>query len=145
MYFRKMPAFNLDLDDQERFELEKRDFEKTRSKQHPKDIEVAENEELTWIYLRSSREFFSDTAFEAVLQDGKLLSSHWGFKLEDIRSDLPVQLLYGSLDKNVALAHGKETASRIGANASLKVEEETHGSLTMNRREAFMKDLVALL
>ena len=78
----------------------------------------------------------------AFAQDGRLISTDWGFRVEDIRPDLPVQLWYGKLDSNVPVIHGEQTAERLGPNAHLRVEDETHWSINVNWREQILEDLL---
>ncbi len=66
----------------------------------------------------------------------------FGFRIEDIRPDLPVQLWYGKHDVFVPLYHGETIANRLGDRANLRVEDETHASIFYNWREQFLEDLV---
>ena len=77
-----------------------------------------------------------------MLQDGKLIASEFGFRVEDIRPDLPVRLWYGKLDTFVPCHHGEQIAARLGSGAHLRIEDETHASLTIMWRKKVLEDLV---
>ena len=85
------------------------------------------------------------------MQDMKILASDAGFKVEDIRKDLKVQLWYGREDGNVPLSHGVEVAKRLkagaeGENESDRVvlrikEDETHASIFWDYRDQFIAEM----
>lgn len=118
-----------------------KDFSKSKSTAHEKDLEVMTNEDNARLFLRSARESFAQ-GFDAALQDGRVLSTDFGFRIQDIRPDLPVQLWYGKQDVFVPLNHGETIARRLGDRANLRVEDETHASIFFNWREQFLEDLV---
>ncbi|MCJ1336017.1 hypothetical protein MMC09_001292 [Bachmanniomyces sp. S44760] len=134
----------LDLTDKERLERFQRDFSKTASKTHPKDVAFFGNVDRVQLFLRTARESYAQ-GFDALAQDGHLVSTNFGFRVEDIRSDLPVQLWYGKLDTHVPLRHGEQIAARIGANAHLRIEDETHASIVLNCQNQIMEDLVGAM
>lgn len=81
--------------------------------------------------------------FDGLLQDGKVMCMDYGFRIEDIRPDLPVQLWYGKLDTFVPLNHGVQIAARLGGRAHLRVEDETHASISGQRMKGeILRDLV---
>jgi hypothetical protein len=107
-----------------------------------KDLEVMKDEDILRLYLRSTRESFAQ-GFEATLVDGRVMCTDWGFRIEDIRPDLPVQLWYGKLDTFVPLNHGVQIAARLGGRAHLRVEDETHASISGQRmKQEILRDLV---
>ena len=138
-YWQRQPAARLDLTDERRLELLLQGV--SRSKMHEKDLEVMKDEDTLRLFLRSARESFAHGC-DGLLQDGKLMSIDSGFRIKDIRPDLPVQLWYGKHDTFVPLNHGEQIAARLGGRAHLRVEDETHSSIQVNFREEILKDLV---
>lgn len=135
------PAARLKLPVEERMEQLKREF--SQPDLHEKDAAIFRGpDDLLRLYLRSSQEVFS-RGFDAWLLDGQLLSQDFGFRIEDIRPDLPVQLWYGKLDTNVPVTHGEQTAARLRGKVQLRIEDETHTSIVVNWREKVFEDLVA--
>jgi hypothetical protein len=66
------------------------------------------------------------------MQEGRILTSDWGFRLEDIRSDLPIQLWYSKKDSNVPFQMGEVIAGRLGSRPKFFVkEQETHLKLVL--------------
>jgi pimeloyl-ACP methyl ester carboxylesterase len=140
-WFSRDAAARLDLTDDERLELLQRQFSKTKSKADPKDVAFFTDLDRMRLFLRSYREVYAQGS-AAMGQDGQLLCKDFGFRIEDIRSDLPVRLWYGTRDNHVPLNHGKQIAARIGSGAHLRTEEETHASIVMNWSEQILEDLV---
>lgn len=106
---------------------------------HEKDIAFMKS---AWppLSLRSSRESFSQ-GFEGIWQDGKLMCMEFGFRIEEIRHDLPVDLWYGKLDTFVPPNHGVQIAARLGENAHLRLVDETHASIVINQIKDIFEDL----
>lgn len=140
-WFGREPAARLELSDDQRLELMLRNFNKNRSKTHPKDVAFWGDIDRLKLYLRTAREVYSQ-GFDGLIQDGHLSSVDFGFRVEDIRSDLPVQLWYGKLDTSVPVRHGQQIAARLGSNADLRVKDETHTSILTNWEEHIMEELV---
>ncbi|TAQ91199.1 hypothetical protein B7494_g488 [Chlorociboria aeruginascens] len=140
-FWQREPTGRLDLTDEKRLELWLQRESKPKATVHEKDIELLKDEDFLRVSLRSCRESFAQ-GFEGVRQDGKLISSDFGFRIEDIRPDLPVQLWYGKHDTFVPLNHGVQIAARLGGRAHLRVEDETHGSISMNLKRQYLEDLV---
>ena len=138
--FKSEAAGRLDLPDEKRLELMYEQF--WNSNPHEKDVKVWEDIDFPRLSLRSAREAF-DQGFEGFLLDGKLMALDFGFRIEDIRKDLPVRLWYGLLDVNVPVAHGNETAARLSdGRVHLRVEDDTHTSVYVNNLERILKDLL---
>jgi pimeloyl-ACP methyl ester carboxylesterase len=136
------PAGRLDLTDEKRLELLLQSVSKSEGTAHLKDLEVMNDEDFLRLYLQSSRESFAH-GFEATLQDGRVMCMDWGFRIEDIRPNLPMRLWYGELDTFIPLNHGLQIAARLGGRAHLRVEDETHASISGQRmKEEILKDLV---
>jgi pimeloyl-ACP methyl ester carboxylesterase len=135
-FWQSQTCGRLDWSDEKRLERHMKDF----STAHEKDL-VMTDQENARRFLSSARESFAQ-GFDPALQDGRLLSSDFGFRIQDIRPDLPVQLWYGKQDVNVPLDHGETVAKRLGDRAHLRVKDETHASIFFNWREQFLQDLV---
>lgn len=140
-FLQTWPGARLDLSDSQRLELLQQEIKKSRATYHPKDSVFIDDEDTLRLSLRSQRESFAQGC-DAVLLDGKLMSSDFGFRVEDIRPDLPVQLWYGKHDTFVPLRHGEQIAARLGGRAQLRVEDETHASIPINFREEILRDLL---
>lgn len=141
-WFGRAPDAQLHLSDEQRFDLIQQQFSKSNA--HPKDVEVLKDGKELWLYVRASRQAFVQ-GLDGFAEDGRLLSMDFGFRVEDVRPELLARLWYGKLDTNVPLTHGEQIASRLGGNAYLRVEDETHTSLTLNWRRDILKDLVGIL
>jgi len=66
----------------------------------------------------------------------------FGFRIEDIRSDLPKKLWYGKMDTFVPLNHGEQIAKRLGGSANLRVLDETHASIFFNNRKEILEHMI---
>jgi pimeloyl-ACP methyl ester carboxylesterase len=139
-WFSRDPAAQLHLSDEKRLELIQLGFEK--STPHPKDAEVYRDGKEFRILNYASRQMFKQ-GMDGFVQDGRLISMDFGFRIEDVR--VPVQLWYGELDTSVPIVQGEEIARRLGEYGKLRVEEETHASITMNWREQILEELVKSL
>lgn len=141
LFLQREPAGRLDWSDEKRLELTQQAVLKSSATSHPKDVELWTDEGFLRLSLRSARESYAQ-GFDGVLLDGKLACMDFGFRVEDIRPDLPVQLWYGKLDSDVPLNHGLQIAARLGGRATLRVENETHGSISQKWKR---EELEALL
>jgi pimeloyl-ACP methyl ester carboxylesterase len=138
-FYRHDPTGRLDLTDEQRLELM---LQPSRLKAlNEKDLEIMRDEDILRMVLRSTREAFAQ-GYDWIRQDGKLMCTDFGFKIEDIRHDLPVQLWYGRQDTNVPCNHGEQIAARLGARAHLKVLDETHSTIFFNHRKEILQDLI---
>ncbi|OCK75658.1 alpha/beta-hydrolase [Lepidopterella palustris CBS 459.81] len=142
-WWQREPAGRLDLTDEERLEILVQHISKSKASANKKDLEVMD-EDVLRMSLRSARECFSH-GYDAAVQDGRLMSTEWGFRIEDIRPDLPVQLWYGKQDSSVPLNHGEQIAVRLGGRAHLRVEDETHASLQIKYQEEILENLIRSL
>ncbi|EEQ31504.1 alpha/beta hydrolase fold protein [Microsporum canis CBS 113480] len=142
-YLKRQLAAHLDLSDEQRFQRLRQEVLRDKS-MHEKDREIMNDESTLRLFLRTSRQSFSQGA-DAVVQDGQLMCKDLGFRVEDIRPDLPVQLWYGKHDVAVPLNHGIQIAARLGGRAALRIEDETHLSIWANCSEQVLKELVRCL
>lgn len=140
-YFSRDPASNLELSDEERLELWRQNLDV--SKTHPKDLEFLGDIDMMRSAFAISRQSFAQ-GLEAFALDGQLLCMDPKFRVEDIRTDLPINLWYGELDRSVPVGHGEETARRLkGDKVRLHVKDETHSSLQVNWWPGVLQELLA--
>jgi hypothetical protein len=112
---------------------------------NPKDREILGDEDTCRMMLRSGRETFKQ-GFEGAQIDGQAMCGDWGFRVEEVRKDLPIRLWYGKIDKNVPVQHGVEIERRLSGMAKLRIEEQdTHASIFLNWREEILKEIVGLM
>lgn len=145
--FLRGPAWDMELGDEERLEGCWRAFD--MAKAHPADVETARRAEYwDWVrlFLCSAREALAQGE-GGFLDDSAVLSTDPGFRVEDIRADLPVQLWCGTDDTNVSPKAGEETAQRLrsvgnGLVELHMMEGETHGSKQVKYRRRVLQDLL---
>ena len=113
------PEGRIDLPDEKRLDILQQNVSKSERTANKKDLEVMKDEDVLRLMLRSSRESFVQ-GFDGMTQDGKVMCRDYGFRIEDIRPDLPVQLWYGKHDTHVPLNHGEQIAARLGGRAYLR-------------------------
>lgn len=135
------PGARLDLSEDERMKSIRDAFENGKSSMHAKDVEMFGDHSWMYMHMRRSAEYYVQGT-EGFSQDFRLLSSDFGFKIEDIRKDLPVRLWHGRLDNMAPLQHAEKVAARIGDNAHLEITDDTHASIWWNRKEDFLRELV---
>ncbi len=140
-WFKSEAGARLDLTDEQRLQLMKQQF--ASSGAHEKDVKAMKKEDVMRLMLRTAREIYAQ-GFDGITQDGALICTDFGFRVEDIRHDLPVRLWHGTLDVFVPPSHGEQVASRLGSNAHLRLEEETHLTLFSDRRGEILEDLVRI-
>lgn len=145
--FASSPAWQMNLTDEERREGLRQSFD--IKKAHPADVQTARQPDYPdWmqLFLCSAREAVSQ-GWEGFLDDSAILSKDPGFRVEDVRVDLPLQLWYGTDDTNVSPRAGEETVQRLRAGGNMKVElhmkeGETHGSTQVKYRRSVLEDLL---
>ena len=141
------PVWNMDLSDEERQEAMCKSFD--TKKAQPADIEITRlpnYPDLQRVFLLSIRAAVAQglAGFE---DDAYVLSRDPGYRVEEIRPDLPVQLWYGTADTNIAPKAGEEIAERLRVAGNEKVElhmepGETHGSTQVQFRRRYLEDLL---
>jgi pimeloyl-ACP methyl ester carboxylesterase len=136
-FFTREPGGRLDLTDEKRYEMQ---MQLKKNVTNEKDFDFFEPDNIR-VYLRSMRETFG-RGFEAARDDGRLICSDFGFRVEDIRTDLPVHLWYGKQDTFVPLNHGLQITARLGGRAQLRVEDETHGSIWFRWQKEIFRDIL---
>lgn len=69
---------------------------------------------------------------EGYMEEGRVMTTHWGFDLNDIPAEIPVQLWYSKKDTNVPFQMGEVIRSRLSSPPELHVvEHETHLQLVL--------------
>ncbi|KAI4650656.1 hypothetical protein J4E93_003013 [Alternaria ventricosa] len=146
-WFLSRDAFGrMDLSDEERFQRVL-DPSNLASIKDPRDRELMADEDLVRLMLRSTREARAQ-GFDGIAVDGKVICSDWGFRVEDIRKDLPVQLWYGKDDCFVPANHGVQIAARLGSdneNVVLRVEDATHSTISQRWKRAQLEAMAAVM
>ena len=132
----------VDLNDQQRLKMIMDSVAKNRSSIDEKEIDIVSDEDFHRIGLKSTREGFSQ-GYDGVLRDGQLCVLNFGFRLEDIRQDLPIYLWYGKRDILVPPIQGKAMEKRLGDRAILHLEDETHISIMAKNKKKILEELVA--
>jgi pimeloyl-ACP methyl ester carboxylesterase len=140
-FWQRDPIGRVDLSDEERLKMLLEQVEKSKSKMSEKDLSVMTNVDFHKMALKSTREGFAQ-GYDGVLLDAKLCCLDFGFKVEDIRPGLPVHLWYGKQDVLVPPNHGVQLAKRLGSRAQLRLEDETHASLTFNKKKEILESLM---
>jgi pimeloyl-ACP methyl ester carboxylesterase len=131
----------VDLSDKQRLEMMLTQVEKAKSSMSEKEFAILSDVEFQRWALRSTREGFSQ-GYDGVLLDGRLCCLDFGFKIQDIRPDLPVHLWYGKQDVFVPPNHGVQLEKRLGSRAKLHLEDETHVGVLVSRKREILENLI---
>jgi pimeloyl-ACP methyl ester carboxylesterase len=131
-FYRRTAFGRMEFSDEER--LQKLREARLLEKMSATDREIMGDDDIMRLSLRSSREAVVQ-GFEGVAVDGRVMCSDWGFRVEDVRKDLPVLLWYGKDDMSVPANHGVHIAKRLSEDGDegrvvFRVEEETHASIS---------------
>ncbi|OLN95866.1 Proline iminopeptidase 2 [Colletotrichum chlorophyti] len=106
------------------------------------DIKTLKDTELFTMMLDFHREHYKQ-GIDGTMEDGRVLTSDWGFRLEDIRSSIPIQLWYSKKDTNVPFRMGEAIASRLSSRPDFYVDEyETHLDLVLKCRADALEHLL---
>ncbi|GAM90409.1 hypothetical protein ANO11243_084520 [Dothideomycetidae sp. 11243] len=140
-FWRRQPWGRVDLSDEERLAIVKQQTEKTKASANPRELAAMTDEPFLRIALRNTRQGFVQ-GYDGVLVDGGLSCMDFGFKVEDIRPNLPIHLWYGKHDVLVPPIQGVVLAKRLGDRATLHLEDETHVSMTYHRRREILEQLL---
>ncbi|KAH7396801.1 Alpha/Beta hydrolase protein [Phaeosphaeria sp. MPI-PUGE-AT-0046c] len=95
---------------------------------------------LMRLCVRAQGEAFAQ-GYDYVWDDGKKNANEFGFRLQDMRQDLKVQMWYGEKDYFVPISHGLKIAARLGERVSLRVEDESHGGILMHHKREILEAL----
>ena len=152
-FFHRDNADSLELSDEERLRL----FlspDRTKGMSDADRAFFGDEDEMR-AYLATSRASY-EQGFDAMCKDGYAMCTEWGFRIEDIRKDLPVVLWYGSQDKNVPPNHGRTIAQRLRVESEiedkgpvawkervrLRMLDDTHASISMRDKKGYLVDIL---
>lgn len=138
-FFHRQGRFH--LPDEKRLELMLEEAEKNKASIPKQEDGLWTDKEIAGRMVMTSRQVYRQ-GIDGVSRDGYLAGTEFGFRVEDVRPDLPVRLWYGKDDTFVPLNHGQQIASRLGDNARLRVEEDTHASIFFRWRKEILLDIV---
>jgi hypothetical protein len=138
MFWRSMAIGRLDLPEDQRLKMLLKETEKMPEK----DRDIFEDVDLMRLIIRSNQQAFSQ-GYDGVWDDGKKSCTNFGFRVQDIRQDLKVQLWYGKDDCYVPLVHGAQIAARLDGRAQFRVEEESHAGIAVHYRREILEAICA--
>ena len=133
---------HLELSDDRLLERTLREAEKNKAEIAERELGIWTDPGIVGRMIRATREAHRQGS-GAVGHDGYLISTRLGFRVEDIRPDLPVRLWYGKDDTFVPMNHGVQIAKRLGDSARLRIEDDTHASIFFRWKKEFLADMVA--
>jgi pimeloyl-ACP methyl ester carboxylesterase len=136
LFWRSQTIGRLDLPEEERVAM----MVKEGAKAPERDRDIFADKEFLRLSARTSVEAFRQ-GYDGAWDDGRVSCEPWGFGVQEIRKDLKVQLWYGKDDYFVPLNHGLQIAARLGANADLRVKDETHAGILMHWRKEILEGL----
>lgn len=157
-FFQRDAAARLDLSDDERLAIF---LSPSRlDGLDEKDKAFFADEDEMRVYLATSRQSFKQ-GFDGMCKDGFVMCTDWGFRIEDIRKDVPVVLWYGSRDVNVPPNHGRTIAKRLRTEdeaddgevseegpleyrerVRLRMLDDTHASISMRDKRGYLVDIL---
>lgn len=112
---------------------------------HEKDVALFADDEV----FRYSFELVQENIkrggdVDGMVEDWRIITTNDpGFRVEDIREDLPIQLWYGRLDFSVSWRVGEDLKRMLGEKATLHVLDETHLTMLLSCRKAVLEQALA--
>lgn len=106
------------------------------------DIAIMQNEDFLALLFQGLSENCRRDVRGVMDELRVLTTSDLGFRLEDIRKDLRVDLWYGTQDANVSWRVGEALEKCIGGKAKLRRLNETHLGLLLNRTSEVLERAV---
>ena len=80
---------------------------------------------------------------EGYMEDGRVMTTDWGFDLKDIPAELPIQLWYSKKDTNVPFQMGEAIRSRLSSPPEFHIDEhETHLQLVLKCSGSALESLL---
>jgi hypothetical protein len=134
MFWRSSAIGRTDLPDSKRVAM----FIKEGANATDSDRDILTDVDFARLSCAATREAFAQ-GYDHVWDDGKKSCRDFGFKVQDIRKDLMVQLWYGKKDRFVPLVHGMQIAARLGRAAELRVEDEAHAGILIHRKREILE------
>jgi len=126
-FWRSQAMGRLDLPEAQRVHLLMQETQNAPER----DRDIFQDVDFLRLVIRSIGQAFAQ-GYDYVWDDGVMSCSEFGFRVEEIRKDLVVQLWYGREDWSVPVNHGVQIAKRIGDKAQLRVEDETHSGIVVH-------------
>lgn len=115
------------------------------AKHDPRDRDIMADEDALWTMCTSANSAYGQS-FDGAAQDGAVTCTDWGFRIRDIRADLPVMMRYGKYDMNVPVSHAEYIAAELGmrrgegeGRVDYRLSEDTHTSVFFHVREEALK------
>lgn len=105
------------------------------SRPHDKDLAIFRDDALfEYSYDLLQENCRRADGVDGMVEDWRVMTTEdLGFKLQDIRRDLPIQLWYGKYDTSVSWHVGEDLKRRLhGDKVELHVRDETHLSMLLN-------------
>lgn len=141
LFWRTQPIGRVDLNDEERLAMYLKPGNPMEKASRPQDLDIIKDKDILRMSLRSTREAFVN-GYDTVWDDARLMCVPFGFKVEDIRKDLPVKLWYGKADVFVPPVQGYTIAARIGPSAELRMEDEAHSGICFHWRREILEGML---
>ncbi|KAJ4991177.1 Proline iminopeptidase 3 [Stagonosporopsis vannaccii] len=157
-FFRRDAATALELSDEQRLRI-LLSPDRLQGLNEADRAFFADEDEMR-VYVAASREAFRQ-GYDAMCQDGYKLCVDWGFRVEDVRKDVPVVMWYGAQDVNVPPEHGRAVAGRLRMEEErgdeevsekgevqwrervrLRMLDDTHASVSMRDKKGYMVELM---
>lgn len=141
LFWRLDATGRVELSDEQRLEMYLKPGSSMEKASQEHDLDIIKDKDILRCSLRSTRASFSN-GYDCVWDDGKIMCTNFGFKLEDVRKDLPMTLWYGKHDKFVPPIHGYTIAARLGEHAELRMEEEAHSGIFFHWRREILEGML---
>ena len=107
-----------------------------------KDAALLQDDQFLALVYEAAREGCTYGVEGHMVEYKTMTASELGFKLEDIRADLPIDLWYGKEDASVSWQVGEALTKVLGESAKLFVRDEAHLSLAFGCREEILRSMV---
>jgi pimeloyl-ACP methyl ester carboxylesterase len=135
-FWRTMAIGRTDLSEETRLQMLRKESESADKSER----DIYDDTDFLRLVVRACGEAFAQ-GYDGVWDDGTISCRDWGFKVQDVRKDLKVQLWYGKNDVFVPPNHGLQIAARLGGRAELRVEDEAHAGILMHWKREILKAL----
>ena len=113
----------------------------TTKRMNDEDRAVLEQDKAVKVLLETAVEGFRQGS-DGYMQEGELMTSNWGFRLEDVDSN-KIILWYGTEDRNAPCDGGEFMAERLPNAEYVGFEGESHFTLVEKHCERILGELVS--
>ena len=107
------------------------------------DAETYRDDRIRGLWIEATREAVKAGGPGSAWEE-KLLSTPWGFDLEEIDNGLPLTLWHGDLDVNCPLRMAREAAESMPGTVLRVSTGEGHVSWAWRNQETILKELVRI-